>query len=449
MAFKNQKDHWAFLEEIDAPMWVDLTIEAKLNATAIDEKWFQTSHLFHECSSSQLKSAFSGSNEDGVALDLDFIGASSPTLPQSVSRSRGKDYRSKKWKGNFNDVSLNKIEPMKVLNEKSSKLESGSGEGIKPKLNFISLKGTSMSKTSLVSEISDNLQRKSVKPISICGDPQRSSSYEADKSGESNTRSTVTSESTQQQLTFFEVSSQGFGQTSKLLSSVKLSLRKSCITRPASRVEINADRRESREHKSSSGKSSVGSSSFSGYDVKKSTIASIKRKEQTEDSRNIARMTSVAKNKVKLSNTSNVRGKERNRHSRTGGQVTVVKPTWQEAAKSKAKSQTLPSKPSLPHKVNEQKSLAGATKATEKVGVSRINKVTGPGKENNTGVISPIEKCSGKGNAAGEMVTGRKGITQTISLKGGRTRLAVPKGRAGNQREGKNSTNSTYKVYFR
>ena len=152
--------------------------------------WF---FRFHQCSSRQLKSVFSRSAEDGVTLELDLIGASSPTLPQSVSRSRGKDYWSKKMKRNIHDVSLNKIQPMKVLNGKSSGLKSGSGEGIKPKLSFISLKGTSSSKTSLVSEITENVKGKNVKPVSICGDPQRSSSPVADKSGETNTRSTVTS----------------------------------------------------------------------------------------------------------------------------------------------------------------------------------------------------------------------------------------------------------------
>lgn len=62
------------------------------------------------------------------------------------------------------------------------------------------------------------------------------------------------------------------------------------------------------------------------------------------------------------------------------------------------------------------------------MGVGRINKVTGPGKENNTGEISLGEKCNGKGgSAAGEMVPGRKRITQTTSLKGGRTGSVVPK----------------------
>ncbi|XP_022717703.1 uncharacterized protein LOC111276173 [Durio zibethinus] len=485
MAFKNQKNHWAFLEEIEAPMWVDLTLETKLKSQDIDDKWFQTSHLFHQCSSSELKSAFSCAGEDGVTLELDLIEESSPTLTQSVSRSRGKDYESQKWKGNYHDVSLNKIQPMKVLNGKPSGLDSGSGEGTKPKISFISLKGTSCIKTSLVSEKTENVEGKNVKPASICEGPERSSSHVADKSGETNSRSTVTSESIQQQQQqkFFEVSSRGFGQTSELLTSVRVSLRKSCITRPASRVEINADRRESRDHKSSSGKSSVGSSSYSGYDVKRSTTAWIKRKEQTPDSRNVARMTEAAKNKVKPSNTcntSNVRGKEGNHNPITGGLVTVVKKTWQEATKSKtfgvlniylmrktifmlieelitqnwcnflqANSQNHRSKLSLPHKVNEQKSLAGATKAREKVGVGRINKVTGAGKENNTREILLSKKCSGKGSADGGMVVGRKGTSQSASQKGGRTGPVVPKGRVGNQREGKNFTNSTQKVYFR
>ena len=82
----------------------------------------------------------------------------------------------------------------------------------------------------------------------------------------------------------------------------------------------------------------------------------------------------------------------------------------------KANSQTLRSKLSLPQKVNEQKSLSGATKAREKVGVGRINQVTGAGKENNTGEIS----LTG-------MVVGRKETSQTTSQKGGRTGSVVPK----------------------
>ena len=92
-----------------------------------------------------------------VTLELDLVGASSPTLPESVSRSRGKDYRSKKWRGNCHDISLNKIQPMKVLNGKPLG-ESVFGEGITPKLSFVSLKGTSSSKTSLVSKITENVK---------------------------------------------------------------------------------------------------------------------------------------------------------------------------------------------------------------------------------------------------------------------------------------------------
>ncbi|MBA0573922.1 hypothetical protein Golob_001169, partial [Gossypium lobatum] len=279
-----------------------------------------------------------------------------------------------------------------------------------------------------------------------------------DKSGETNGRSTVTSESIQQQQQqqqqkFFEVSSRGFGQTSELLTSVRSSLRKSCITRPASRVEINADRShrmESRDSRSSSGKSSVGSSSYSGYEAKGSTVSWIKRKEKTPDSRNVARLTEAAKTKVKPSTMckkSNVRGKEGERNSRTGGLVTVPKKTWEEAVKSKANSQTHRSKLSLLHKVNEQKPLADARKASEKVGVG--NKVRDAGKENNAGEIPLSQKCSGKGKAAEGMVAGRKGATQSTSAKGGKTGMVVPKGRVVNQREGKNPTNSIPKVHFR
>lgn len=282
--------------------------------------------------------AFSCSGEEEVTLELELVGASSPTLPQSVLRSRGKDFRSKKWKGNCCDVSLNKIQSMKIFKGKSLV----SGEGIKPKLSFINSKGTSRSKTKLVSEITENAKEENVKPVSSQGGPERTLSPVVDKSGEMNARSTVTSESIQQQQQkFFEVSRRGFGQTSELLTSVRSSLRKSCITRPASRVEINADRShrmESRDSRSSSGKSSVGSSSYFGYEAKRSTVSWIKRKEKTPESRNVARLTEAAKTKVKPSSMckkSNVRGKEGDRNSRTGGLVTVTKKTWEEAVKSK------------------------------------------------------------------------------------------------------------------
>ncbi|KAE8706535.1 Light-harvesting chlorophyll B-binding protein 3 [Hibiscus syriacus] len=401
-------------EEIEAPMWVDLTSEIKLNSQDVDEEWFQTSHLFHQCSSSQLKSKFSCSDEKGVTLELDLAGTSSPTLPHSGESSI-------------------------------------SGEGIKPKVSFINSKGTSSLKTSSVSVITENGKGKYVKHVSTRGGLERSSSPVADNSGGTNTRSTVTSESIQpqQQQKFREVSSRGFGQTSELLTSVRISLRKSCITRPASRVEVNADRSrrmESRDSKSSSGKSSVGSSA-SGYEAKRSTVSWINRNEQTPDSRNAARMTEASKRKVKPSNMhnkSNLRGKEGNCNSRIGGLVTITKQTKEEAIKSKASSEIHRPKLSLLNKVNEQKSLAGATKAREKVGVG--SKVIGFGKENNTGEIHLNQKCNGKGKAAEGMVAGRKGLNQSVSAKGGKTETVAPKGRVGNQRRGENSTSSIPKI---
>nr|GMD49081.1 Hyphal wall protein [Ipomoea batatas] len=38
-------DHWEFLDEIDAPMWVDLSVESKSMYADKDDEWFHTSHL--------------------------------------------------------------------------------------------------------------------------------------------------------------------------------------------------------------------------------------------------------------------------------------------------------------------------------------------------------------------------------------------------------------------
>ncbi|PPR96263.1 hypothetical protein GOBAR_AA24414 [Gossypium barbadense] len=92
---------------------------------------------------------------------------------------------------------------------------------------------------------------------------------------------------------------------------------------------------------------------------------------------------------------------------------------------SHANSQTHRSKLSLLHKVNEQKPLADARKASEKVGVG--NKVRDTGKENNAGEIPLSKKCNGKGKAAEGIVARKKGATQSTSAMGGKTGMVVPK----------------------
>ncbi|XP_020534520.1 uncharacterized protein LOC105632818 isoform X2 [Jatropha curcas] len=432
MVLEKKKDHWAFLEEIEAPTWVDLTLEAKSTYQEIDDGWFHTTHVFHQCSSQELKAAFAHVGEGFMSSDIYMKAPSSPKLPSSVSRSRGKHYESNKSQDD-NNLSLNKQHPVKVLSGKPSRAHSGSGEEIKPKLSFMNSKGISRSKRSFVlgknlTEVKDN----NFKAVSSYGHSEGSSSSAADKSGESNT-STVTSEGDQKpQRTNLEVSSQALGYSSGLLSAMRISLRKSYTTRQASRVDLN-NKRQSRGRNSVSSKSSVGSSSNSnhGNGVKSSTFALIQQyREWTPDSRNVGRLNRATKNKVKdsiVSNASYVKVKEGICNSRKGGTSIVAKSSHQELPKSKVQKQTLHAKGLLPHKVNEQGLLRGTAMAKEKVTVGGPNKLVGAGNENATGRQAVSQKYSRGDIATGVMVRGQKGANEYIPEKGDKTRSVVLK----------------------
>lgn len=209
------------------------------------------------------------------------------------------------------------------------------GEKIKPKSSFINLKGTSRSKSGFVCEssLTGNAIPSCSKPVSTCGDPASRLSSMGNKTCESSTRSTITSQSSQQQ-------DQNYTEVSSILSDMRISLRKSCITRQAPRVEMNNDKRLSRGCKSSTGKSSVGSSSNPCYDVNSSTSISLRQKGITPDSRNVMRMTYAAKNKVKnfsVDRASTIKVEEVSSSSRRGTKINGVKSVHQEAAKPKVR----------------------------------------------------------------------------------------------------------------
>ncbi|XP_059444611.1 uncharacterized protein LOC132176428 [Corylus avellana] len=389
-------------------MWVDLTLEANFNNQDINNKWFRTSHPFHQCSSHQLKSAFSHSGEGITSSDLQ--GSTSPKIPSSVSRSRGKEYRSKKWKAENHDFASSMKHPIKVLSGKSYLVDPQCGEKIKPKSGFINLKGTSMSKSRSVCEssLTGNSIPSCSKPVSTCGDPASRLSSMGNKTCESNT-STITSQSSQQQeQSYTEVS------TIPLLSDMRISLRKSCSTRQAPRVEMNNDKRLSRGRKSSSGISSVGSSSNPCYDARSSTSTSLSQRGITPDSRNVMRMTYAAKNKVKnlsVYRASTIKIEEVSCNSRRGTKINLVKSVHQEAAKPRAL---------VPLGVNEQESsFTAAVKSKEKMRAGRFKRLAGDGKENATGRMSVSQKCSGKGIAAVAMIKDQKGTKQSVRHKGG------------------------------
>ncbi|KAK4344542.1 hypothetical protein RND71_034718 [Anisodus tanguticus] len=245
------------VDQIEAPMWVDLTSECKSAYKDMDDEWFHICHPFHQASSRELKSAFSRSGESSINLEHAMQGSCSPKLPHSVSRSRGKDFRSRQWSQGDQRLTLDKKHPVKHLNNDKTRSIS----------------------SSITSENGERCYKQE-----LCV---------------SDSSSTVTSEGCVQKS--FEVSGPVLGQTTTgLLSTLRVSLRKSCVTRQASRIEVNVCR-QSEGRKSSSSKSSVGSSSIP---------TERENKEKTPDSRNVTPIV-----EAKQANMSKVPVQARNRTS--------------------------------------------------------------------------------------------------------------------------------------
>ncbi|MCL7036309.1 hypothetical protein MKW94_001786 [Papaver nudicaule] len=299
-----EADHWRFLEEIDAPMWVDLKLESKSMYKDIDDAWFQTTHPFHQCSSRKLISEFSALEEEQAASNADLLGSSSnPDLPPSVSKSRGKNYKSKEWKGNDQAKFVDKQHPIKVLNRKNKRVVPGVSHDMKAKTSFPNSRHTTSLKadakpgplqtksssgyskcasiltTNTISESTGSKKlditqiktsfrasesKSTVKACSV-GETTSDSTQAPNSSSSSNSNSGIMAQSSQSRPFSDVRSSELFGRTSDFFSAVKISLRRSIVTRQASRVKVK-DGREIPY--SSSSKSSVGSSSGSNSDHK-------------------------------------------------------------------------------------------------------------------------------------------------------------------------------------
>lgn len=97
----------------------------------------------HQCSSQDLKSAFSQLFEEGKTLDFELPMSSSPSLPHSVSRTRGKDFDEKKCKGSYQGFAVDKhIVGEKLISRSITKLD--------PKSSITYSKGILSSNSSLV-----------------------------------------------------------------------------------------------------------------------------------------------------------------------------------------------------------------------------------------------------------------------------------------------------------
>ncbi|XP_065862185.1 uncharacterized protein [Euphorbia lathyris] len=444
MSLKMDRDHWAFLDEIEAPMWVNLTEEARGNYTDVDDGWFRTSHQYHQCPSLELKAVFAYSGEASASSGIDVSGQSSPKLPSSVSGSRGKPRKSKRQKEADYVFPWIKKHPVKVLSGKSSWI-SGSGEEIKPKASFINSKGTWRPKRSVGVErdLTGNAKENNFKAISNPGDSKGSLSCMEHQAVDSNT-STITSDNEQKiQPKNLEVSSQAFGHSNGLLSALRTSLRKSCVTRQASRVDVS--KKESRDSNSASGNSSVGSSSKPCY--KNSTFQLKQQREQIADSRNEARTTRVIRSKVKdstLSKVSDIQVKEGTRNSRPGRINNGSKPDNHNATKPKAQNQMVRAKALMPLGVNEQHSSHHAAKAQKMVAHNRL---VSTGNENKTGRLLVNQKGNGGYITTGVMARGPKGTKQDTLFKGNRSRLTGPKEKVSSPRSKRGMT--TERVYLR
>ncbi|KAF5730618.1 hypothetical protein HS088_TW19G00210 [Tripterygium wilfordii] len=478
MDVKKGKDHWAFLEDIEAPMWVDLTLGSEFCNKDIGDQWFYTSHPFHQCSSHQLKSTIFHPFEESTASELEMEGPSSPKIPGSVSRSRGKHYRKKKWSRYDDASSVNMQHPFKNLKGKSSLVNLGNNEEIQPKSSFVNAKGilgNLKTRTCLFNkkDLTNSVGANGMKATLVHGDSKTSSCSVSDEVAESNT-STVTYESSQQQQQkLLEVSSQAFGQThtSGLLSAVKISLRKSCINRKPSRVLINNESVQSgdqpssssnsnvgsslttrsSDRRSTSSKSSVGSTSNPVSSVKSSTSTSVRKKQQAPCGNNVVKMTQAAKNKVKHSNVaraSTFRLKEGISGSRRGNTCNVRKAVLLEPAKSTVHYQNPHAKVSTLLGVKKEELFNGAKKAKEKLRVNRPNRYEGLGKENAAGRLLVVQRRNGGGNTAGAIVIDKRPDPKLL-LRSGKTRLIGPKGKMSDRSEGTTGTNAVHKLYPR
>eukprot|EP01018_Ginkgo_biloba_P030849 Gb_21557 [translate_table: standard] len=91
-------DFWSFLEEIDAPQWVDLALEANSSREERDDSWFHMVHPFHQRSFHDLVSPSPlGVKVKGkVSRSVNV----SPNLVNLVSKSRGKPGEGQAWHRN-------------------------------------------------------------------------------------------------------------------------------------------------------------------------------------------------------------------------------------------------------------------------------------------------------------------------------------------------------------
>ncbi|KAF3778785.1 hypothetical protein EJ110_NYTH42867 [Nymphaea thermarum] len=384
--------YWRFLEEIDAPMWVDLEAEAqlmvqdshsfetRLNPIIIqfpldfvhcsDDAWFYTVHPFHQ-SSHHFISSFPLLDKDNQERP----NMSSPHLPGSVSGSRGKHYKKQSWAEATGITSRFQKSPQESdLFQHPIKLLGG-----KKSLSSISSNDHSTSKGEFTTKTpgkASKISSGSTKiTVSSCRDI-------ADKSCPRPAISRA---------------SRPFSSGSGLLSAVKICLRKSYVTGHASRVEIK-DVRHLRDQKtSSSSKSSIESSTITGGTSGSGGLGT-SRKERTPQSRMASTRTTTVRSGNGFKRSSKYTAMAR-------AQVPERKPNSKmktcATGTPKALRTTTSKKPLRPLNSTAAPKLKAATKPTQSMSTLKIQKTTSTkiAKENATKFSEQSRKgavCSAK-----------------------------------------------------
>ncbi|XP_057528439.1 uncharacterized protein LOC130807301 [Amaranthus tricolor] len=277
-----EADHWAFLEEFEAPMWADLSLESTLSTEDNNDAWFHTSHPFHYHSARRLRSAFAHPDVGNDIFNFNLQGPCSPHLPFSVSKSRGNNYRIRDRTSNCRQICLSKGHPINDLGGRFSSINSVSSQEAKSKVNH---GNQSKASNSITSEVDDSVRSVSLKFESastsgVSTSTTRTVSWHQDlkdseelndafnRTGDPDSqfarpsrvsKSTLKTLGWQQNSKVSGESKDSFALTGGLLNSLRTNLRKSHATRPALRLEVS-DNTEANNHKISSGKLSVSSS---------------------------------------------------------------------------------------------------------------------------------------------------------------------------------------------
>lgn len=418
VCIKSPLDHWSFLDEIEAPMWIDLNSEATGTLHENDDEWFLMTHQFHQCSSRQLISAFSHS---GVVCTNSVSGIQepcSPKLPSSVSKSRGKHYKSIVW-AQSKCTFATKQHPVKSISSKLSGVTAEDVKKVKSRLEIDLVTKCDPLPAGVDCENSITETAGSSTSTMTTGfrHTKTFSGATISREGEKNLISTITSESTERNEKSLEVAKQVSDQPSKLLSSLRTSLRKSCGTRPVTRTDINRVRR-SVGTKSSSSKSSVGSSSHPGNNM---TSRGTLHNDKTPDSRNAMGIYQAPKNILKgpnLSKASPVVQKIRS-GPRQKIETAVRKSINQETLKAKVQSRPVRPKVLLPQSertLGSDSLIASRTKGKVQVSEQR-KRCPSSGKENGLETMTTRKNSLARGKVAEVKVQVQKATKERNPVK--------------------------------